>query len=39
MRFRTENEFTHFKFSDVHVSDIMMSFGTFVKYYIKCIKS
>ena len=29
MKFRTENEFTHFKFSDVHVSDIMMSFGTF----------
>ena len=28
MKFRTENEFTHFKFSDVHVSDIMMSFGT-----------
>ena len=25
MKFRTENEFTHFKFSDVHVSDIMMS--------------
>ena len=29
MKFRTENEFTNFKFSDVHVSDIMMSFGTF----------
>ena len=29
MKFRTENEFTHFKFSDAHVSDIMMSFGTF----------
>ena len=29
MSYRTENEFTHFKFSDVHVSDIMMSFGTF----------
>lgn len=29
MNYRTENEFTHFKFSDVHVSDIMMSFGTF----------
>ena len=27
MKFRTENEFIHFKFSDVHVSDIMMSFG------------
>lgn len=29
MSYRTENEFTHFKFLDVHVSDIMMSFGTF----------
>ena len=29
MNYRTENEFTQFKFSDVHVSDIMMSFGTF----------
>ncbi|MDY6157194.1 MAG: hypothetical protein SPH96_11845 [Agathobacter sp.] len=29
MSYRTVNEFTHFKFSDVHVSDIMMSFGTF----------
>ena len=29
VNYRTENEFTHFKFSDVHVSDIMMSFGTF----------
>ena len=28
MKFRTENEFTHFKFSDVHVSDIMMSLKT-----------
>ena len=28
MKFRTENDVTHFKFSDVHVSDIMMSFGT-----------
>ncbi len=33
MKFRTENEFTHFKFSDVHVSDIMMSFNNY-KIYI-----
>lgn len=29
MNYRTENEFSGFKFSDVHVSDIAYSFGTF----------
>lgn len=29
MSYRTENEFLNFNFSDTHISDVVMSFGTF----------